>query len=133
MATSGASLLHVRVRDVMHHGILTTDPFTPLRDVARLMAEHRVHAIVVSRPDRPTRPWGIVTATDVAAAAVDGALTAAEIAVSEVVTVSADELLAGAARTLSEHGLGHLIVVDPASGAPIGVLSAIDIVAVYAA
>jgi CBS domain-containing protein len=134
MTSTGAELTHVRVRDAMHHGILTAGRAAPLHEVALLMAEHRVHAIVVSEADRPGRPWGIVTATDVAAAiAGGGGTTAADIADTEVVTVSADEPLDSAARMLGDQRLGHLIVVEAASGAPVGVLSALDIIAVYAA
>jgi CBS domain-containing protein len=117
----------------MHPGILTTDPATPLRDVARQMAERRVHAIAVAEPDSARKPWGIITALDVAAAAArDDEPTAGEVATTEVVTVSAGATLDIAANTLREHGLGHVIVVDEASGQPIGVLSALDIVVVYA-
>jgi CBS domain-containing protein len=134
MTTPPVSIAHVRVRDAMHPGILTTDPSTPLRDVARQMAEHRVHAIAVSDSDSAPGPWGIITALDVAAAAASGGdTTAGEAAATEVVTVSADAPLDVAAQTLSEHGLGHVIVVDAASGHPVGVLSALDIVVVYAA
>ena len=53
---------HVRVCDVMHTGILTTDPDTPLRVVARLMAERQVHAVAVAdegftRRSTSPRPW----------------------------------------------------------------------------
>jgi len=127
------SLGHIWVRDAMHPGILTANPATPLRDVARQMSEHRVHAIALCESDSARKPWGIITALDVAAAAAgDGDTTAGEVAATEVVTISADATLDIAAKKLSEHGLGHVIVVDEASGQPIGVLSALDIVVVYA-
>src|SRR5215472_9229216 len=62
-------MAHVRVHDAMHTGILTTDPTTPLRTVAKLMADQRVHAVAVADPDHSRRPWGIITAMDIAAAA----------------------------------------------------------------
>lgn len=133
MTVSETRLEHVRVQDVMHTGVLTTDPTTPLRVVARLMAQQRVHAVAVADPDHARRPFGIVSALDVVAAAAAGIdETAAQAASTEVVTVSADESVDQAARVMCEHGLGHLIVVDPATGHPCGVLSALDVASAYA-
>jgi CBS domain-containing protein len=127
-------LEHVRVRDAMHTGILTTDPSTPLRVVARLMAEQHVHAVAVADPDYSRRPRGIITDLEVAAGAAeesDG--TAGEAVKTDVVTISAAESLVWAARQMVEHGVTHLVVVDPATGHPIGILSALDVAAAYAA
>jgi CBS domain-containing protein len=132
MTIQEARLAHVRVHDAMHTGILTTDPSTPLRVVARLMAERRVHAVAVADPDHAHRLWAIVSALDVAAAAaMDIDETAGEAAATEVVTVSAAESLDTAARVMVEHGLSHVIVVDPASGHPCGILSTLDVAAAY--
>lgn len=126
-------LEHVRVRDAMHTGILTTDEDTPLRVVARLMAQRRIHAVAVTDPAYTRRPWGIVTALDVvAAAAADADETAGQAATTEVVTVSSDDSLYRAAQLMVEHNLSHLIVVDSASGHPAGIISALDIAAAYA-
>jgi CBS domain-containing protein len=132
-------LAHVHVHDVMNTGILSTDQGTPLRVVARLMAEQRVHAIAVSDPDDVRRPWGIVSTLGIAAAIADGLEpgadepTAGEVAAGEpeVVTVRSDESLETAAQIMVQHGLMHLIVVDPSSGHPTGVLSSMDVVAAY--
>ena len=124
---------HVRVQAVMHTGVLTTDPTTPLRVVARLMSQQRVHAVAVADPEHARRPFGIVSALDVVAAAAAGAdETAGEAASTEVVTVRANDSLDHAAQVMLEHRITHLIVVDPASGHPCGVLSALDIASAYA-
>jgi CBS domain-containing protein len=65
-------LAHVRVKDVMHTGILTTDLDTPLRVVARLMADRHVHLIAVEDEGRARRPWGVVSTIDIAAAVGSG-------------------------------------------------------------
>src|SRR5438552_282832 len=118
------ALARVLVRDAMHTGILTTDASTPLRVVARLMAQQRVHAVAVADPDRVRRPWGIVSALDVAAAAADDTdETAGEAASSDLVAVSAADSLEGAARLMSERRLSHVIVVEASSGHPCGILS----------
>ncbi len=124
---------HVRVHDAMHTGILQTDPTTPLRTVAKLMTDQRVHAVAVADPDYARRPWAIITAMDIAAAASEDLdITAGEAAVSEVVTVSSSDPLYHAAHLMVEHGLSHLIVVDAATGHPSGILSTLDVVAAYA-
>jgi CBS domain-containing protein len=116
----------------MHAGIITTDASTSLRAVARLMAERRVHAVAVAGRAGDGRPRGIVSALDVAAAAARGLeQTAGDAAASEVVTVSAADRLDRAAQLMCEHELTHLIVLDPASGYPVGVLSTLDVAAAY--
>ena len=132
MAIAQTPLAHVHVKDVMHTGILTTDPSTPLRVVARLMADQRVHAVAVADPDHGRRPWGIVSTLDVAAAAAQGLDgTAGEAATGDIVTVSSTECIEYAAQIMAEEKLEHLIVVDPATGHPAGILSTLDVAAAY--
>lgn len=134
MTIDQTMLERVRVRDAMHTGILTTDPSTPLRVVARLMAEQRVHAIGVADPDHARRPWGVVTDLDlVAAAAEELDETAGEAAKSDAVAVSSDDPLSWAAQQMVDRGVSHLVVVDPATGHPSGILSTLDVAAAYAA
>ena len=126
-------LTHVRVRDCMHHGILSCACDATLGEVAALMAKHRVHAVALNARDG-LRAVGFVSDLDIAAAVASGEQpTALQAAGTKPVTVSADESLQGAARLMSEHGVSHLIVVDAGSGYPAGVLSTLDIAAVYAA
>jgi crotonyl-CoA carboxylase/reductase len=125
-------LTHVRVRDCMHPGILTCATDDSLRHVAAVMAQRRVHAVVMtSRAGE--RPVGILSDLDVVAAvAADTKCTASEAADTQTVTVSADAPLLSAARMMNQHGVSHLVVVEGASGYPVGVLSSLDIAAVYA-
>jgi CBS domain-containing protein len=134
MTVRETSLPGVRVRDAMHAEIITVDSSTPLRMVARLMADHRVHAIAVDDLGSYRGPWGIVSALDVVAgAASDVEQTAGEAAATEVVTVSSDASLAHAAQLMATHELSHLIVVDAANGHPVGIVSTLDVAAVYGA
>jgi len=127
-------LSHMRIADVMHTGILATDPTTPLRVVARLMVDQRVHAVAVADPDHVRRPLGFVTVAEIAAAAADDLdETAGEAAAAEIVTVSSAESVDTAARLMVEHSIDHLIVVDDTTGHPIGILSGLDVAAAYAA
>jgi CBS domain-containing protein len=133
MSIQEARLAHIRIADAMHTGIITTDPTTPLRAVARLMADNRVHAIAIADPAGASRPYGFVSALDVAAAAAgDVDETAGQAAATEAVTVGSSESLDRAARLMVEHGVGHLVVIDAASGYPCGILSALDVAAAYA-
>jgi CBS domain-containing protein len=132
--TAGLNLGRVRVRDAMRQGIITADASTPLRVIARTMAEQHVHAVAITDRNGSGRPWGIITALDVVAAAATGQEPSArEVAVTEVLTVSAGERLDHAAQLMAEHQLSHLIVTDAASGVPSGVLSTLDIASAYGA
>ena len=123
---------HIRVRDAMHQGILSCSGEAPLEEVAGIMAKHRVHAVVVTS-DEGSRPVGVVSDLDVVAAAVSGeAPSALRAAATEPVAVSADESLHRAGQLMSEHGVSHLVVLDAANGHPIGILSTLDVAAVYA-
>jgi CBS domain-containing protein len=116
----------------MHHGILSCTSDAPLGEVAGLMATHRVHAVAIT-DGNGRRPIGIASDLDVVAAAATGEEpTARQAASTEPLTVSADDSLIHAAQLMTEHAVHHLVVVDSASGYPVGVLSTLDIVAVYA-
>lgn len=130
--TSFPALTHVRVSDCMHPGVLTCAADDSLQHVAAIMANHQVHAVVVTSSNGD-RPVGVVSDLDVlAAVATQAQCTASRAAATEALTVSADEPLQGAAQLMSQHGVSHLVVVDAAGGYPIGVLSSLDIAAVYA-
>lgn len=133
MTIKDPNLSHVRVSDVMHTGILTTDPSTPLRVVAQLMADQRVHAVAVADPEHVRRPLGFVTVAEIAAAAADDLdETAGQAAAAEIVTVSSSASVDTAAQLMVEHSIDHLIVVDAATGHLGGILSGLDVAAAYA-
>jgi CBS domain-containing protein len=126
-----AVLDHVRVQDAMHHGILSCDLDAPLGEAAGIMSKHGVHAVAVN-DGRTTRPIGVGSDLDIVAGLMSGDETsAARAAATEPLAVSADDRLARAARLMIEHGVSHLIVLDAASGQPVGILSTLDIIAAY--
>jgi len=130
------ALSHVRVHDVMHTGLLLTDAGTSLRVVANLMAEQHVHAVAVSDPHYARRPIGLVTALDIAVAITEGeggAQTAGEAASTDFLTIPATDSLTDAAYLMATNKLNHLIVIDPATGHPSGILSSLDLASAYAA
>jgi CBS domain-containing protein len=116
----------------MHHGVMTCREDDSIRHVAAIMTNYRVHAVLVTTGNG-TRPLGIVSDLDVATGAATGAeCTALEAAATEPLTVSSDAGLDRAAQLMSEHGVSHLVVLDGAGGYPLGILSTLDIAAVYA-
>ena len=121
------------VLDAMRVGVISCSPDSTLREVARVMATYRVHSVVISET-QGDRPWGIVSDVELAAAANNDVdkIRARDIGRGEVVTVSPDDGLGRAARLMADHGVSHLVVVQPHSGQPVGVLSTLDIAGVLA-
>jgi CBS domain-containing protein len=121
------------VVDAMRLGVVSCPPDAPLREVARILATYRIHAVVVSEIEGD-RPWGIISDLDLAAAAERDLdeVKARDVATGELLTVGADEKLAHAARLMAERGLTHVVVVQPHSGQPVGVLSTLDLAGVLA-
>jgi CBS domain-containing protein len=134
-AAGTRSLEDIRVAEVMHSGVLSCPFDTPLADVARIMAANRVHCVVgLGDPtDGEPRVWGVVTDRDVVAMGAAGGdvqtRLAGDTAATEVVTVAANENLRRAAQLMHEHGLSHLLVLEPGKDEPVGVLSTLDVTA----
>jgi CBS domain-containing protein len=124
-----------KVYDAMRLGVIFCRPETRLREVARMMSTYRIHSVVVSDIGlEEQRPWGIVSDFDLAVAAGKdaGERRAREVARSDVVTVGPDEPLARATQLMADHEISHLIVIQPQSGHPLGILSTLDVAAVLA-
>jgi CBS domain-containing protein len=121
------------VVDAMRVGIISCPPDTSLKDVARTMATYRIHCVVVSDMEG-ARPLGVIADIDLAAAASSGSRerTAGELARTEPVSVAADDSLERAAQLMAEHEVSHLVVIQPHSSHPVGVLSALDLAGVLA-
>jgi CBS domain-containing protein len=124
---------HAVVADVMHAGVMSCPPDADLVTVARMMASHHIHAVVVSgleRVDGAERlTWGLLSDLDLVEAALPGLPSdaeAADYASTELVTVDMDEPLERAAQIMVEHQLAHLLVTG-SRGMPIGVVSTLDI------
>lgn len=120
----------------MRPGILSCGPEDDLTTVARTMAANHVHAVVVSglesTPSGGERlTWGLISALDLASAALSGADSdAGALASSEIVTVDLGEPLTRAAQLMVEHQLTHLLVVSGVR--PVGVISTLDVAACLA-
>ncbi len=123
------------VRDLMHPGVITCRTDSPLGQVAVLLYQHHVHALIVV--DRDGRPLGIISDFDLLAGewlsgdpesleAMRG-MTAGELMSTPVDTIEADITVKEAARFMREGDIHRLLVVD--DGQPVGVVSISDLVA----
>lgn len=125
------------IRDAMSSGVISCQPETPLRVVARMMATFGVHAIFVFEHADDDVPglWAVVSDLDlVAATPLDlDKLTAGATAVTPLVSIDADRPIAEAGSLMAAYGIAHLAVTEPGSERPIGVISTLDIARAVAA
>jgi CBS domain-containing protein len=127
-------MIDLAVADVMHRGIHTAAPDTGVGELARTMAEQRIHSVVVEGSSGERLVWGVVSDRDLLAALhAGGDPTAGRIAMSEAAVVAQQAGLDDAVTLMVEHDLSHVIVVDEADGRPTGVLSSLDVARAVAA
>ena len=142
---------HHRVRDVMTAPVVTVDRITPYKEIAILLAKHKISAVPVLILGRHVA--GIVSEADLLAVedkhqrsvrlgmASGGlhfprhqdkhwGLTAAELMTSPAVTIHPDATLPATARLMNSHHLKQLPVVNP-DGMLIGIVSRRDLLSVF--
>jgi len=128
------SLRDATVADAMHPGIVSCPAGATLPEVARVMATHRVHCIAVmgiapeGRTERSV--WGLISDLDVMRAGirVGPGETAGALALEPVVSVDPTTRLTVAAELMLRHGVSHIVVVDPETQRPTGVVSTLDVI-----
>jgi CBS domain-containing protein len=129
-----ASLESVRVGDAMHRGLVTCGPDTRLETVARIMAAHRIHAVVVI-PGADGSVWGLVSDLDFVAAVAEGSVASVTVggfASPPSLSVRPDDTVARAAQLMREHETHHIVVVGRHDDRPVGILSTMDVADVVA-
>ena len=129
-----ASAASVRVAEAMHTGVVRCRADASLSTVARTMAAHRIHAVVVVSA-KETGDWTLISDLDLAAAVGEGLLDVAtvdELASTPNLFVSSDETVERAAQLMREKDTHHLIAVAPGSERPVGIISTLDIADVVA-
>jgi CBS domain-containing protein len=135
-----------RVRDVMTPSVVTVDRITPYKEIARLLAEHRISGLPVLKMGRQV--VGVVTEADLITAQANTgrrlrsgthrawwreqhpALTAGELMTSPAITIGPDATVPAAARLMSTHHVRRLPVVDP-DGRLAGIVSRRDLLSVF--
>jgi CBS domain-containing protein len=121
----GPAFEDAKVRDAMRVGVISCRPETSAADVARMMVGYDVHSVVVADVDPQRGLWGIVTSLDLARVAGDlASVTARDLATTNLTTIRSHEPLRRAAEIMAERGITHLIVLQPDSDDPVGVISA---------
>ena len=129
------SLQHATVSDAMHPGILACEPDASLPEVARIMAAHHVHCVAVigvSHEEPPCGVWSVISDMDLLRAGIrdSEATSARAIAQQPLVTVEPSVPLREAGELMLAHGVSHLVVIQPGTQSPIGILSTADIAGV---
>jgi len=122
------------VRDLMHPGVFTCQPDASLGQVAVLLTQHKVHALIVI--DRETRPIGIISDYDLLAGewlsfddeslSTMRKLTAQDLMSYPVNTIESDMPSGEAAHILIEKDVNRLLVTE--DNKPVGVISTTDFV-----
>ncbi len=123
------------VHDLMHPGLLTCRPDSTLGQVAALLNQHHVHALIVT--DRDGRVLGIISdfdllagewlSSDAESLAAMRKLTAADLMSHPVDSVEASLPLSEAVQVLIEKDVSRLLVTE--RGKPVGIISLSDFVA----
>jgi len=125
----------MQVREAMAKTISTAAPEETIDRAAALMKQEDCGFIPVVRGNEVV---GVVTDRDlVLRVMANGPAGFPAIPVGEVMTrsvwsVGADEPIEVAAHLMAEHETSHLIVLQPQSGHPVGVLSTLDLAGVLA-
>lgn len=116
------------VADVMHRGLVTCPAGATVPEIAGAMARAQIHCVVVADAGG-RRPWAVVTDLGLMDALASGSADApaASLAVTDVPLVDQGAPLAEAARIMRERRATHVIVVDPGTAGPVGVVSTLDV------
>ena len=135
------------VGDVMTTSVVTVDRITPYKEIARLLAGHRISGLPVLKMGREV--VGVVTEADLLAAEASTArrlhasvtrswwrrsqqhpaLTAGELMTSPAITVGPHVTIPAAARLMNTHHIRRLPVVDD-KGRLLGLVSRRDLLSV---
>jgi CBS domain-containing protein len=136
-----------RVQDVMTASVVTVDRITPYKEIAGLLAQHRISGVpvlgigrkvtgIVSEADLLEARAGRITATGrrvlpwPAGRKRHQGLIASQLMTSPAITVHPDASVAGAARLMNAHRIRRLPVVDP-EGKLLGIVSRRDLLSVF--
>jgi CBS domain-containing protein len=124
-AIASSPLAAVSVQSVMARNLVTCSPSASQTDVAGSMTVHEVHAVVVD-----ARSPRLVTALDVARAAVAGEQVAAERMASMPTSVAPSHTLYAVAEEMTAAATAHVLVTEDERAA--GIVSSFDVAAVLA-
>jgi CBS domain-containing protein len=115
------------VLNAVQLGLVECPADADIRTLARAMSENVVHCVIVRGLE--DGGWGIVSDLDLMAAMRPDLTdaTAGRLAATEVIIVEPSDTLDHAAQLMAEYQTTHVLVVDPVTGEPLGVLSTLDV------
>ena len=126
------------LKDLMHNGLITCPPETSLGNVARLLTQHHIHALVVSEG---SKPLGIISDFDLLAGewlSVDEDsldtmrhMTAGDLMTYPIESIDLETPVQDAAKCMSDKHVHRMLVLE--NEEPVGVISISDFVASIAA
>ncbi len=133
---------HSRVRDIMTTSVISIDRITPYKEIATMLASHHIGGMPVLMLGR--RVAGMVTDADLVAVAAKThqkrsllhlgqrplAPTAEHLMTAPAITIRPDAPVASAARSMTEHRVSRLPVVDQ-DGKLLGIVSRRDLLRLY--
>jgi len=118
-----------KVRDLMHRGIIACAPGDTVGQVAKIMVDHEIHAVVVMEGGKAV---GVVSQTDMVLARQGRtaeqarAMRASEVMTPGCATCDADILLSEAVSQMTGRRMHRLVVTE--KDKPVGVISMTDVV-----
>jgi CBS domain-containing protein len=116
----------IYVKDVMARTVRTIGPDATITEAAKVMAKWKIGALIIVERGRPT---GMLTEGDISrlvARGLDPRATPATIGRKKLVTISPDERIEVAAKTMADAGVKKLPVIE--DGKLVGILTQTDIV-----
>jgi CBS domain-containing protein len=123
------------INDLMHKGLITCSPDTSLGQVAAILSEQQIHALVVA--EQEDHPLGIISDFDLLAGewlSVDEEslntmrkLTARDLMTSPIETVELNTSASETAKRMAGKNIHRMLVIE--AGKPVGVISISDFVA----
>ena len=123
-----------RVRDWMHHGVITCHPETPVAEVAQTMESEDISALVVV--DDAGDAVGVISRTDLVNARFIQpylkhwvGMTAEHLMTRGVIGIGPEATIEEAAEKMRQQKIHRLVVTDQAGDCrhPIGILSVTDL------
>ena len=122
----------MRAIDFIQAEVVTTDESTSLMDAAKLMREHGIGDIVITRGSgRAAKPIGVITDRDIVVHGIAcdldlDAIAAGDLRVRELITIKPDADLTEITRTMNEKGVRRLLIATDSEF--LGMISIDDVI-----
>ncbi|HBR22192.1 MAG TPA: hypothetical protein DD713_06450 [Nitrospiraceae bacterium] len=123
------SILNKKVKEVMHHGVITVTRDASEKDICKIMSDNHVSCVAVNNENKEI--VGIVSGTDILKCIVECKgqacpFKAGDRMTKNPISVDVDDDLKQAIDVLSKKRIHRVLVAS--KGNPVGILSATDIV-----